>query len=62
MSTRVFVTAGFTIPKVGERTARVEDRSHAHGRELVALMVEAHGDDSIGLLAVRGEKTVRMFR
>lgn len=58
MSTRVLVTAGLTMPKVGKSTARVEDGSHAHRRELVALMVEADGDNLIGLLVVYGEKTV----
>ena len=34
----------------------------AHGRELVALLVEAHGDDPVRALAFHGESLVGKCR
>lgn len=46
----------------GDSASRVEDGSDAHGRELVALMVEAHGDDPARAIAFHVEKTARVLR
>lgn len=46
----------------GDSASRVEDGSDAHERELVALMVEAHGDDPVRAIAFHVEKTARVLR
>ena len=45
----------------GERAARIKHRRDTRGRELVPLMVEAHGDDSASTIASHVEKTVRVL-
>ena len=62
MSTRVLVTAGFTMPKVGIVHPVSKTGAMPNGRELVALMVEAHGDDPVRAIAFHVEKTARVLR
>lgn len=47
--------------KGGERAARIKHRRDTRGRELVPLMVEAHGDDSASTITSHVEKTVRVL-
>lgn len=50
------------MPKVGIVHPVSKTGAMPNGRELVALMVEAHGDDPVRAIAFHVEKTARVLR